>query len=75
MTRFWAAIAAIVTAVTTGFLSALFLPAAAWAGQSGVADVARRVPRIGFGFTGALCCLIVVGGIVAVVVLVTRRRR
>ncbi|HZM81442.1 MAG TPA: hypothetical protein VFC19_37420 [Candidatus Limnocylindrales bacterium] len=74
MTRIWAAV---VAAVTTGFLSTFALPAAAWADQLGVvAELQRRRPRIGFfGLTGVLCCLVVVAGIVAVVFLVSRRRR
>jgi hypothetical protein len=73
MTRNWAAI---VAAVTTGFLSIFVIPAAAWAEQSGVADVLQRRPRVGFfGFAGVLCCLVIVAGIVAAVVLISRRRR
>jgi hypothetical protein len=73
MTRIWAAI---VAAVTTAFLSTFAIPAAAWAEQSGVAEVLRRRPRVGFfGFAGVLCCLLVVAGIVAVVFLISRRRR
>lgn len=69
MSRIW-------TAIVTGVLATLIVPAAAWAEESGVADELRRRPRIGgFGLIGALCCLVVVGGIVLVVILVSRNRR
>lgn len=74
MTRIWAAI---VAAVTTGFLSVFVIPAAAWADQLGVVDeLQRRRPRVSFlGFGGVLCCLLIVAGIVLAVVLISRRRR
>jgi hypothetical protein len=75
--RKWVARSAAV--VTTAVL-AVFIPAAAWASQNGVADVAgelaRSRRRSGFGgIFGLLCCLVVVVIIVAVVLLITRSRR
>lgn len=64
--------------VVGALLLAVFVPAAAWAAQSGAYEVAdefaRRRPRGAFGVIGALCCLVVVGAIVVAVVLVMRRR-
>lgn len=69
MNRVW-------TAVVAGLLTTLVIPAAAWAEQSGVAEIVQRRPRIGFGsIVGLMCCLVVVGGIVVAVLLVTRNRR
>jgi hypothetical protein len=65
-------------AVAVGFLSTLVIPAAAWAEQSGVADVLRRKPSKGIGFggiLGLLCCVVVVGGIALVVYLVIKNQR
>ncbi len=74
MAKWWTRISAMVT----GAVLAVFVPAAAWAAQNElVLEAARGRGRRGGGlfFIGsALCCLLVVGGIVLAVVMIRRRR-
>ncbi|MEV4758241.1 hypothetical protein AB0J86_24425 [Micromonospora sp. NPDC049559] len=72
--RWWARLAATVTAVSL----AVFVPVAAWASTGTgelVVEAARRRSRGGFGFFGLVCCLLVVGVIVLILLLFMRRRR
>jgi hypothetical protein len=63
-------------AAVAGLLTTFVLPAAAWAEQSGVADAARKRPKISGGsILGLLCCLVVVGVIALVVFLVIKNQR
>jgi hypothetical protein len=67
-------------AVVMAAAMAVFIPAAAWASQNGVSDVAgelvRGRRRAGFGgIFSLLCCLVVVLIIVGAVLLITRSRR
>jgi hypothetical protein len=71
------------TAVLTGAVLALVVPAHAWAASNGLDDVmieaARRRTRsrggFGFFFIGGLCCLLVVGAVILAVVLISRSRK
>ncbi len=61
-----------------GFLATVLVPAAAWAEESGVADVVRKKKGISLGFGGVfglICCLVVVAIIVGAVFLVMRSRK
>jgi len=67
-------------AVLTAASLAIFIPVAAWASTSDVADLAieearRRRGGGGFFLIGGLCCLVVVGLIVLGVVMALRKRR
>jgi hypothetical protein len=72
--KWWVRLGALVSTLTL----AVFVPAAAWAAQTGVDGVAGELARgRGRGFGGilvGLCCLFVVGIIVVALVLVMRRR-
>jgi hypothetical protein len=63
-------------AAVAGLLTTFVLPAAAWADQSGVADLAKRRSSFGGGsIFGLLCCLVVLGVIGLVVYLVIKNQR
>ena len=74
--RTWVARA---TAVLTGLVLAVVVPATAWASSNGVYDLAddlvRRRARFGLGGASALCCLVVVAVITLLVVLLLQSRR
>ncbi|WP_328462096.1 hypothetical protein OHA21_34315 [Actinoplanes sp. NBC_00393] len=67
------------TAVLTGAVLALVIPAHAWAASNGVTEIAveaaRRRSRGGFGVFGLLCCLVVVGLVILAIVLISRNRK
>lgn len=71
----WVRLGAVLTAITL----AVFVPAAAWAAQTGTYEIAgelaRRRPRFRGGLLAPLCCLLVVGVVVILVLLLLRYRR
>lgn len=75
--NWWTRIATVVTTATL----AIFIPAAAWAAQTGVSDLAYEAARRrsrgvgGFGLFAGLCCLAVVVIVVLAVVMISRGRR
>ena len=77
--KWWARL----TAMVSGVILAVTIPAVAWASSNGVMDVAyevaRRKPRRGgigvFGILGGLCCLVVVAIVVIALLAAQRRKR
>ncbi|HEX8626664.1 MAG TPA: hypothetical protein VF755_00640 [Catenuloplanes sp.] len=74
--NWWVRIGAV---LTTAMLS-VFVPAAAWAAENGVSELAYEAARRksrgmgGFAVIGALCCLGVVAIVVVIVLLIKRGR-
>lgn len=69
------------SAVVTGMVMAVLIPAHAWAASNGVdalvieAARARRRGLSAVGLFGLLCCLLVVGGIVLAVLMIMKGRK
>ncbi|MEV6597075.1 hypothetical protein AB0M36_09450 [Actinoplanes sp. NPDC051346] len=76
--KWWARL----SAVLTGGVLTLVVPAHAWAASNGadglVIEAVKARRRSGFGFLpilGGVCCLVVVGGIILALVLISRNRK